>query len=364
MEIAVTIADANGALLTGKAASTALKIRRVADGYLLDWSDLVFKASGWGSLSTPLVEVDATNLPGVYEKVVTSTAWADGFYHSLVHFDDGTMVSNYEDAPYIQGGREVELNLDAAVSSRAIPGDVMGKSPADVVDWQGATAPALTGDPYAAAVALGVVVDTVKADTAAILLDTAEIGTTGAGLTTITDKTNLIPAVPASQADTQAVPAAVWAVSVRTLSTFGTLVADIATAVWGAGTKVLTGFGTLVADTATAVWGAGTKALTDKAGFTISGAKQTLDALQDLSQAGAQAGATAALNAYDPPTRAQATADKAEITAMTTKVLQVLANRLVVVPATGAFTIYKDDGVTPLLTGTISGTGRSVPLWP
>jgi hypothetical protein len=38
-----------------------------------------------------------------------------------------------------------------------------------------------------------------------------------------------------------------------------------------------------------------------------------IGALQDLSQAESQAAATAALNAYDPPTRTEATADKDEI---------------------------------------------------
>jgi hypothetical protein len=41
----------------------------------------------------------------------------------------------------------------------------------------------------------------------------------------------------------------VWAVSVRTLSSFGTLVADIATAVWGAATRTLSAFGFTVAIT-------------------------------------------------------------------------------------------------------------------
>ena len=53
-----------------------------------------------------------------------------------------------------------------------------------------------------------------------------------------------------------AIGTAVWATTVRTLSTYGTLVADITTAVWAAGARTLTSFGTLVADTAAAVWDA------------------------------------------------------------------------------------------------------------
>ena len=111
MEISAIIADANGALLTGKAASTALKILRAADGYLFDWSDLTFKASAWGSLTTPLLEVDATNLAGAYHKVVTVSAWADGFYRFLVHFDDASTVLNFEGEQYIQGGQEIEVGV-------------------------------------------------------------------------------------------------------------------------------------------------------------------------------------------------------------------------------------------------------------
>ncbi len=54
----------------------------------------------------------------------------------------------------------------------------------------------------------------------------------------------------------------VWAAGTRTLTSFGTLVADTTTAVWAAGTRTLTSFGTLVADTAAAVWAYGSRTLT------------------------------------------------------------------------------------------------------
>ena len=65
---------------------------------------------------------------------------------------------------------------------------------------------------------------------------------------------------------------------------------DIATAVWSAGTRTLSSFGSLVADTATAIWGAVARTITggtittvsDKTGYSISGTKQTLDALNDF----------------------------------------------------------------------------------
>lgn len=45
----------------------------------------------------------------------------------------------------------------------------------------------------------------------------------------------------------------VWLTASRTLTSFGTLVADVATAVWTAGTRTLTSTGTLVADVVTGV---------------------------------------------------------------------------------------------------------------
>lgn len=76
-----------------------------------------------------------------------------------------------------------------------------------------------------------------------------------------------------------------------------------------------------------------------------------------------QGHAAAALIAYDPPTRAEAIADKAELSALIAKIRAIVSNRLVVDSTTGAFTIYADDGVTVLVTGTISETGRGVPTW-
>ena len=50
----------------------------------------------------------------------------------------------------------------------------------------------------------------------------------------------------------------IWGYTTRTLTSFGTLVADVATAVWASGTRTLTSFGTLVAD----IWSYVTRTLT------------------------------------------------------------------------------------------------------
>lgn len=108
MEISALLVDASGSLITGGSASSSLKIRRVSDGFLLDWSDLSFKSVGWSVLSTPLMEVDSTYLPGLYNKLVTVTSWLNGFYQSTVNYDDGITVLNFMGNQYIQGGQEID----------------------------------------------------------------------------------------------------------------------------------------------------------------------------------------------------------------------------------------------------------------
>ena len=74
----------------------------------------------------------------------------------------------------------------------------------------------------------------------------------------------------------------VWTSATRTLSSFGTLVSDIATAVWGAGTRTLTSFGTLIAD----IWA--------NVARTITGTVTTDIASRDASKADVSSLATEA----------------------------------------------------------------------
>jgi hypothetical protein len=106
-----------------------------------------------------------------------------------------------------------------------------------------------------------------------------------------------------------------------------------------------------------------------------------------------------ALTAYDPPTRAEATSDQEAVLAavaalndltlgeildgdlsdslsfpansladLVRKLFWVVCNRLVITDASGVFTAYKTDGVTPAAAGTITDNGattaRSGPTWP
>ena len=87
----------------------------------------------------------------------------------------------------------------------------------------------------------------------------------------------------------------VWEYGTRTLSSFGTLVSDVATGVWGAGTRTLSGFGTLIADT----WAHATRSLTDKADFTLTAA---YDAAKTAASTSDVTTAVSGLSTFDPAT--------------------------------------------------------------
>lgn len=101
--------------------------------------------------------------------------------------------------------------------------------------------------------------------------DNTTIGTTGTAVAAIKVKTDQLVFTITNKVDAsiqaagdfaQAAADKVWATAARTLTSYGTLVADVTTAVWAAGARTLTSFGSLVADTATAVWASGTRTLT------------------------------------------------------------------------------------------------------
>jgi len=66
--IQVFAVDKTGSPLTGLG-DLYVKFRRDSDGWFLDWNDLTFKALGHTTLNQPLTELDATNVPGVYEVI-------------------------------------------------------------------------------------------------------------------------------------------------------------------------------------------------------------------------------------------------------------------------------------------------------
>lgn len=64
--IEVYVTNRRSEPLTGLT-SIYVRIRRVSDGYYLDWNDSTFKNVGWTTLDKLTSEVDATNFPGLYE---------------------------------------------------------------------------------------------------------------------------------------------------------------------------------------------------------------------------------------------------------------------------------------------------------
>ena len=65
-QIQVLVRDSTGSPLIGKT-DLFVKLRRDSDGQFLDWSDITFKAAGHTTINKILTEVDATNIPGLYE---------------------------------------------------------------------------------------------------------------------------------------------------------------------------------------------------------------------------------------------------------------------------------------------------------
>lgn len=189
----------------------------------------------------------------------------------------------------------------------------------------------------------------------------------------------------------------VWAVGTRTLTSFGTLVADVASAVWAAGSRTLTAFGFSVT--------VGTNS--DKTGYALTSAYDAaktaatqasvddlptnaelatalgtaddavlsaIAALNNLSSAGAQAAAAAALTAYGAATGAQVptaaqNADKilgrniaggSDGGRDVTSALRAVRNKVTVDATT--ITVYQEDDTTSAWTGTATRTEGLDPL--
>ena len=62
---------------TGLSANLTLRIVRSSDGYLFDWNDRTFKASGWTTKNQAATEADSTNAPGLYYWTIGTGASVD-----------------------------------------------------------------------------------------------------------------------------------------------------------------------------------------------------------------------------------------------------------------------------------------------
>ena len=96
-----------------------LSIRRVSDGYWLDFDDDTFKASGWTTRQQAMTQTDVTNDPGVYHyDLDTSTITnptADDTYEARV---DCASAANVPLTGEIKVGQFVD-DIDVAISSRS-----------------------------------------------------------------------------------------------------------------------------------------------------------------------------------------------------------------------------------------------------
>lgn len=163
--------------------------------------------------------------------------------------------------------------------------------------------------------AVGSVTGAVGSVTGAVGSVTGAVGSVSGAVGSVTGNVggNVAGSVASVTADvgiTQAGADKVWGSAARSLTTFGTLVADVATAVWGAATRILT---------------AGTNIVLAK-GVGVTG-------FNDLSAAQVNTEADTALNDYDGPTNAElatalAAADDAVITAVATRASQTSVDDL------------------------------------
>lgn len=237
-------------------------------------------------------------------------------------------------------GKLIVDSLDAAISSRgtADPGDAMtltsaydaaktaaqaGEAAAAIADYDPLTAADVEQAPTNFS-SLGITAD-----------GRVDVGAVGG--TTVTDPddlkanvSNLDVAVSSRSSHSAAdVASAVWAAGSRTLTGFGTLVADVVEGVWAAAQRTLTAFGFTPSANVTQVAGSAVEGVNDfKADVSALALEATVEALNDLSSADAQAAATAALNAYDPPTKAELDAAEGNIRGTDGDTLKTLSDKI------------------------------------
>lgn len=127
--IRVFAVDGNSAPLTGLT-DLYVRIERDSDGFLFDWGDSTFKASGWTTLNKLLTELDATNLAGMYEVVggfdtsAILNPTADDTYTVYPLQTPGVNARLPAPASFAVGRwvDTIATNLDAAVSTRHLQG--------------------------------------------------------------------------------------------------------------------------------------------------------------------------------------------------------------------------------------------------
>lgn len=85
MDFKAGLYDNEGNAISG---SNDLKItiKRDIDNYFYDFSDSLFKAGGWISISTQLYEPNVNTMPGEYEVSINTTGWNNGAYTAYIKY--------------------------------------------------------------------------------------------------------------------------------------------------------------------------------------------------------------------------------------------------------------------------------------
>lgn len=111
-----------GAGSTGQTPTVAL--RRVTDGYYLDFADNTWKASGWTTRLKPLTEVSPTNAPGVYQYVLATSSiiTTEGDYiaeYANTGTPAGICAETYSFVATVATGVQAGLTVQGYTTTRA-----------------------------------------------------------------------------------------------------------------------------------------------------------------------------------------------------------------------------------------------------
>lgn len=135
--IEAAILDVNNLLITGLS-DIVVSIRRISDDYFLDFSDNIFKNTGWITRQQTLTEVDLTNAPGEYsyswDTSLITNETANDTYAIRVDQEPLDQVANTPQFGEIKAGQYVD-NIDAAITTRATPTQVKTQADQALVDY-------------------------------------------------------------------------------------------------------------------------------------------------------------------------------------------------------------------------------------
>lgn len=226
---------AAGGALTGSS-NLRVQIRRIADGFFLDFNDSTFKSSGWTTRQATLAEIDATNAPGEYRRTngVDTTGWSSGSYAVTFLEVSTSLVAN--GPQFATGEIRIVTATPSSLSARIPAALVSGRMDASVgaVASGAITAAAIADDAITAgkiaadAIGASELAADAANEIADALLDRALSGHTSSGTAgEALSRLDVATSTRLASGSYTAPPSA----------------GDNATAVWGAGTRTLSGIG-------------------------------------------------------------------------------------------------------------------------